>query len=270
MNLHLEGKRAFVSGSSSGIGAGIARKLAQEGAIVVVHGRSEEKARKVAKEIGHSGGQVFVALGDLSTDEGAVSATEQALKLLGGLDILVNNAGGADGPSQGWSDATLANWIGLFEQNFFSAVRLIRHFAPALRAAGWGRIVNIATGWAMQPAAVMPHYAAAKAALVNAAVSLAREFAGSGVTVNTVSPGPILTPAFERTMRSIAQQARWGTDEWAEIERRAVKEIVPNSVARIGRVDDIANAVTFLASPLADYIDGANLRVDGGYVTAIN
>jgi NAD(P)-dependent dehydrogenase (short-subunit alcohol dehydrogenase family) len=165
MNLHLEGKRAFVSGSSSGIGAGIARKLAQEGAIVVVHGRSEEKARKVAKEIGHSGGQVFVALGDLSTDEGAVSATEQALKLLGGLDILVNNAGGADGPSQGWSDATLANWIGLFEQNFFSAVRLIRHFAPALRAAGWGRIVNIATGWAMRPAAVMPHYAAAKAAL---------------------------------------------------------------------------------------------------------
>lgn len=71
-------------------------------------------------------------------------------------------------------------------------------------------------------------------------------------------------------MYSIAQQAGWGTDELAEIERRAVKEIVPNSVARIGRADDIANAVAFLASPLADYIDGANLRVDGGYVTAIN
>ena len=93
MNLHLEGKRAFVSGSSSGIGAGIARKLAQEGAIVVVHGRSEEKAHRVGNEIGQSSGHVFVALGDLSTDEGAVSATEQALQLLGDLDILVNNAG---------------------------------------------------------------------------------------------------------------------------------------------------------------------------------
>src|SRR3982074_315544 len=93
MNLHLEGKRAFVSGSSSGIGAAIARKLVQEGAIVVVHGRSEEKAHQVGNEIGQSSGHVFVALGDLSTDEGAVSATKQALQLLGDLDILVNNAG---------------------------------------------------------------------------------------------------------------------------------------------------------------------------------
>jgi NAD(P)-dependent dehydrogenase (short-subunit alcohol dehydrogenase family) len=121
----------------------------------------------------------------------------------------------------------------------------------------------------MQPVAVMRHYAAAKAALVNSTVSLAREFSNTGVTVNTVSPGPIRTPALERTMRGIAKQSQWGTDDWEEIERRAVKEVVPNSVGRIGRVEDIAHAVTFLASPLADYIDGANLRVDGGYVTSI-
>jgi 3-oxoacyl-[acyl-carrier protein] reductase len=90
------------------------------------------------------------------------------------------------------------------------------------------------------------------------------------VTINTISPGPIRTPTLERTMRGIAQQARWGTDDWAEIERRIVKDVVPNSVGRIGRVEDIAHAVAFLASPLSDYIDGANLRVDGGYVTSVN
>ena len=85
-----------------------------------------------------------------------------------------------------------------------------------------------------------------------------------------MSPGPIHTPAAERVLRGIAQQQGWGTDEWAEIERRAIKEVVPASVGRIGRVEEVAHAVAFLASPLADFIDGANLRVDGGFVTAIN
>jgi 3-oxoacyl-[acyl-carrier protein] reductase len=100
--------------------------------------------------------------------------------------------------------------------------------------------------------------------------SLAREFPNTGVTMNTVSPRPIRTPALERTMRGIAKQSQWSTDDWEEIERRAGKEVVPNSVGRSGRLEDIAHGVTFLASPLADYIDAENLRVEGGYVTSIN
>jgi 3-oxoacyl-[acyl-carrier protein] reductase len=270
MDLRLNDKRALVTGSSSGIGEAIASALDQEGVRVVVHGRDEKRARGAAEAIVKGGGQASAVVGDLATDDGAAGVARQTLETLGGLDILVNNAGGADGGPQGWTDSTREDWQTLFDQNFFSAVRLVRHLTPALRAGGWGRIINIATGLAIQPTAWLPHYAAAKAALVNTTVSLARELAGTGVTINTVSPGPVHTPAAERVLRGIARQQGWGTENWPEIERRAVKEVVPTSVGRIGRPEEIAHAVAFLASPLADFIDGANLRVDGGFVASIN
>ena len=180
-----------------------------------------------------------------------------------------NNAGGTDTGLADWKTASLEDWDASFQQNFFSSLRLIHTILPQLRTQGWGRIINIATGWAMQPSVAMPHYAAAKAAMVNSTVSLARELAGTGVTVNTVSPGPIHTPVLEKVMLEVAAKNGWG-NTWSEIEPKVITQAVPLSVNRIGHVDDIANAVAYLASPLADFIDGANLRVDGGYVTAIN
>lgn len=269
MELHLEGKRALVTGSSSGIGAEIARLLAREGAEVTVHGRSEERARQVVEEITRTGGRAAAALGDLSSDADAAAVVGRAIEQMGGLDIVVNNAGGADKAPLSWESATLDDWRANFDQNFFSSVRVIRAALPTLKAKGWGRVIQIATGWAMQPAPVAVDYAAGKAAIVNTTVSLSKGLAGTGVTVNTVSPGPILTPAMERTARGLAAERGWGPD-WEDVEREFVRNIVPNPTGRIGRVQDIATMVVFLASPLAGFINGANIRVDGGVVASIN
>jgi 3-oxoacyl-[acyl-carrier protein] reductase len=105
--------------------------------------------------------------------------------------------------------------------------------------------------------------------MVNTTVSLAKKLLGSEVTVNTVSPGPILTPALERTARGIAKMQGWGED-WRSVEENFVKYVVQNPSNRIGRVEDIATMVTFLASPLTDFVNGANIRVDGGVTKSIN
>jgi len=269
MDLQLKDKVALVTGSSSGIGASIAKILAHEGATVIVHGRNAERTNRVADEIKGRGGKAFAVLGNLSEDAGAKAVVEESLKAAGRIDILVNNAGGTDVAPISWESGSLADWKEKFEQNFFSAIRLIQAVLPQMKDLGWGRIVQISTALATQPVAFMVDYAAAKAAMNNTTVSLAKEFARFGITINTVSPGPIVTPAYERAARTVAEANGWG-DDWNEIEKRFSQEVVPTPVGRAGRVEEIANAVAFLASPLAGFINGANLRIDGGFVTTVN
>ena len=269
LDLKLTEKRALITGSSSGIGEAIARALARQGVRVVVHGRNRERAERVTESIRADGGKAWVALADLAQPDGARALARGALEALGGVDILINNAGGADEGFKGWLETEPAQWQATFEQNIFSTVRLIRELTPQMKTAGWGRIIQISSVVGTQPFALGADYSAAKAALINTTVGLAKALGGTGITVNTVSPGPIRTPAAERVFRDIGRQQGWGED-WAEIEQKAVQHIVPNPLGRMGTPDEIADAVLFLASPLASYIHGANLRVDGGYVTAIN
>ena len=263
MDLGLAGKRALVTGSSSGIGAGIARLLAAEGCAVIVHGRDAAKAQAVADVIGAAG----VAIGDLATNEGADAVAAAA----GDIAILVNNAGGAVGTSaMHWTQVDEAGWEGTYQLNAIAAARMVRRLLPAMQASGWGRIINIASAAATQPIPFGPDYGAAKAAMLNMTVSLAKALGPCGVTANSVSPGMILTPAVEAWLGRLKQTMGWGDISLEEAETRAARELTPVPVGRIGRVEDIAHAVCMIASPAAGYMTGANVRVDGGQVQSVN
>lgn len=264
MDLQLAGKRALVTGSSSGIGAAVARELAAEGVAVVVHGRDRAKAEAVAAEIGAAG----VALGDVSTDEGQ-AVGEAALAALGGVDILVNCAGGvvrSDNPD--FFDVSPEEWEQSYRLNLFSAVRLSQRLTPAMMDRGWGRVINVSSVGGTQLSGRLLEYGSAKAALDHFTANLSRRLAPHGVTVNAVIPGTILTPQAERWIATLGQQHDWPAD-FAERERIYTRDFVGQPVPRLGRAEEIAAAVAFLASPRSDFTTGALLQVDGGSTRAI-
>jgi 3-oxoacyl-[acyl-carrier protein] reductase len=265
MALELKGKRALVTGSSSGIGEAIAKRLAAEGASLVVHGRNAERAERVAAAIRSAGGEAQVAIGDLMRDDQAAAVADAAMAALGGIDILVNNAGGesSGGGRATFFESTPAEWLAAYNGNVVGAIRLIQRFAPGMKAAGWGRIIQISSLVSHRPNLVIPDYAAAKAALNNMTVGLSLALAGTGVTVNSISPGVILTAGVEGWFRKLSEQFGWGT-EWPEIEKRAIAALAPNHIGRAGRPEDVAHAVMYLASPAGGFVTGTDMMVSGG------
>lgn len=264
MDLQLTGKRALVTGSSSGIGEAIVKLLAAEGVAVVVHGRNESRANAVAEAIRAEGGSAEVAIGDLTTDTGADTVAVAALAG-GPIDILVNNAGIL--PFSSWQEAA-ATSADTYNTNVISAIRMIQRLVPQMRERHWGRVIQIGGGLAQQPGPAGPNYNASLAARHNMAVSLARDLKDSGVTSNIVAPGAILTESGRPRLTQLAQTHGWG-ETWEEIERNATQNIAPNDVGRFGRPEEIAAAVAFLSSPVADYVSGATLRVDGGTIRSV-
>ncbi|MFD0021636.1 SDR family NAD(P)-dependent oxidoreductase [Streptomyces sp. NPDC058382] len=261
MNLQLNGRRALVTGSSSGLGEAIARRLAAEGATVVVHGRDAARTEAVAKAIDAAGGDASVAIGDLGTDSGA-DAVHAAAVAGGPVDILVNNVGAYD-MSLGWTTASTQQWAETYNTNVLTSVRMIQRLVPAMRERGWGRVIQISSLTGEKPAASQPHYAATNGARNSLAKSLARELKASGITSNTVAAGGILTPQAMEPLLALGRQNGWG-ETWEAIEPRLTAELAPNDVGRIGRPEEYADVVAFLASPLSAYITGSTLSVDGG------
>lgn len=266
MELKLQGKRALVTGSSSGIGEAIAKMLAKEGAEVVVHGRKPEMLARVEKEIRESGGIAKIVRGDIAYDDQAQAVAEQALQAFGGIDILVNNAGVYH--FSDWLHTNPAEWLELFNINVVSMIRMIYWILPQMKSNKWGRIIQTASIAGSHPRAGGPEYATTKAANINMTVSLAKELAETGITVNSVSPGPILTPSIEKMLREIGKQRGWPEDI-RSIERNAAKQFLPTLVGRFGKPQEVAALVAFLASPLADYITGSDFRIDGGRASSV-
>ena len=269
MDLKIRGKRAFVSGSSSGIGKAIALELAKEGCDVVVHGRDKTRSEETAHDVAALGVRSVVVIGDLATERGCDDVAKQTLAAFGAIDIVVNNAGMAllkHDPR--WSEIPLKTWIDSFEVNFMSTLRMSRHFLPGIEKSGWGRFVNISTGGATVTPS-LTEYTSAKAALNKLTADMAKDVGRFGATANGIAPGVVLTPAVEEWLGLIAKERSWsgGMPEW---EQRFISELAPQQAVKcFSRPEDIAAAAVFLASPRAAHISGVTLRVDSGHNSAV-
>lgn len=264
MDLELNGKVALVTGSSKGIGEAIARGLAREGAVVIVHGRDRAKTEAVAEDIIGKGGRAHAMTGDLTRDDEVERLVAAAGTFAGPVQILVNNAGGS-GPPEDWTTTRPETWAAGYDRNVLAAVRVTTGLLPAMRRAKWGRIVNISSLAALMAPAERPDYGAAKAAMIAMTASLAKAVAADGVTVNTVSPGTIRSARLDEAFRKAAAGQGLAADApWADVEAAALPMFAKVPMGRVGTLEEIADAIAFLASPRASYITGANLRLDGG------
>lgn len=266
MGGQLEGRKALVTGSSAGIGAATARLLAREGAAVAIHGRNRDRAETVAAEIRAAGGRACVAVGDLKDPDQAAAVCAIVDKEFGDIDILINNAGGeasarGTGP---WFETAPEQWASTYQANVVSVVRMIGHFVPGMTRTGWGRIIQVSSTAAYHPWPTIPDYQAAKSALSNLTRSLVTALAGTGITVNTVSPGFVLTETNKEWVRAMGKSRGWDLDDWDGLLKRLVAELMPTPSGRIGMPEDIANAIAFLVSPASDQINGVNIPVNGG------
>ena len=267
MDLQLQQKCALVTGAHRGTGNIIAITLAQEGAKVAFHAFTEQQAETLRAELQQQpksvSGNCYVVVGDILSDKGAEAVLEQIHQHALSIDILVNNYGSAIAGK--WNKLTIEQWVEAANINLFSAVRMIQLVTPIMKHSGWGRVINLSTMGDHQPNSIMPHYYAAKAALANSSVSLAKELSHSGITVNTVSPGLIHTEEMEAAYKLRAAKKGW-PQNWPELEARIVEHDFPNPSGRLARRQEVADLVAFLASNRAGFINGQNIRIDGGCV----
>lgn len=262
VNIDLTGKTALVTGSTQGIGVAIAATLARAGARVALNGRTAGTVRQAAETLRAElpDAEVVEVAADVATDEG----TARTLELLPTVDILVNNLGiyGAR-PALEISDE---EWRRIFEVNVLASVRLTRSYLPGMIERGWGRVQYIASDSAVAIPAEMIHYGVSKTALLGVSRGFAKAAAGTGVTVNSVIAGPTHTGGVEDFVYQLVDKSL----PWDEAQREFMRLHRPQSLLqRLIEPEEIANMVTYLASPLASATTGAALRVDGGYVDAI-
>ena len=264
MRIDLTGRSALVTGSTAGIGAAIALGLAGAGATVVINGRDRERAERVARLIGEQHGiaeEPRAIAADVGTAEGCAALLEAAPD----VDILVNNAG-IFTPTPVF-EIPDEDWLRHFEVNVLSGVRLARHHIPRMVGRGWGRVVFISSESALQIPAEMVHYGMTKTAQLAVSRGMAESVPASGVTVNSVLPGPTLT---EGLRAMFAAQGITGEEEIARAGREFLAENRPTSLlGRLASPEEVANMVVYLCSQQASATTGAAVRVDGGVVRAI-
>ncbi|WP_449409418.1 SDR family NAD(P)-dependent oxidoreductase [Methylobacterium komagatae] len=260
MDLQLTGRRALVTGSTAGIGLSIAKRLAAEGAEVLITGRQQAKIDAAVAAI-REAGPVRGILADAATAEGAAALASHVPE----VDILVNNLGIYE--AKDFTEITDEDWHRLFEVNVVSGARLAKTYFPGMRERGWGRIVFVSSESGLVPPPDMIHYAVTKSAQLTIARGLAQLTKGSAVTVNTVMPGPTRSEGIVDFLKSVASRPDLTAEE---LEAEFFRVHRPLSlIQRMIEPDEIAALVAYLASPLAGATNGAALRVEGGIVPTI-
>jgi NAD(P)-dependent dehydrogenase (short-subunit alcohol dehydrogenase family) len=263
MNLQLKDKTAFISGSTAGIGFAIAKKLLEEDATVVINGRSQEGVDKAVQELKALTGRSNVS--GIAADFSKVEEVNNIIAQLPEIDILVNNAGIFE--PKPFVEIPDEDWFRFFEINVMSGVRLSRHYFPAMLKRNWGRIIFISSESAVLIPDEMIHYGVTKTAQVAVSRGLAELTKGTGVTVNTILPGPTKSRGIGDFIKDMAKADDISV---AEVEKNFFKDLRPTSLLqRFASIDEIANLVVYIASPLASATNGAALRADGGLIRSI-
>lgn len=258
MDLQLIGKTAFISGSTQGIGFAIAQNLLKEGASVIINGRSEGKLTESVEKLKEAFPE-----GDITGFAADFSKAEDVAVLLDKLpevDILINNAGIFE--PKAFVEISDEEWLRFFEVNVLSGVRLSRHFLPKMLEKNWGRIIFISSESAVNIPEEMIHYGTTKTAQLAVSRGLAELTKGTDVTVNTVMPGPTKSEGVGEFVKQLAAANNLSPEE---AEKDFFKTARPSSLLqRFASVEEIANLVTYIASPLSSATNGSALKVDGG------
>jgi NAD(P)-dependent dehydrogenase (short-subunit alcohol dehydrogenase family) len=263
MNIKLTAKRAIVTGSTSGIGFAIAQGLAEAGAQVIVNGRGQKSVDEALRQLKDRlpDAKARGVAADLSTAEGV----ERLIAGAGTADILVNNVGIFE--PKPFAEIPDADWSRFFEVNVMSGVRLSRHYLPAMIERNWGRIVFISSESALQIPVEMIHYGMTKTAQLAISRGLAETTAGTGVTVNSVLPGPTRSDGVAGFFAKMAKEQGIAQEE---MEKQFIAQHRPTSLLRrLATPEEVANMVVYVCSPQASATNGAALRVDGGVVRTI-
>jgi NAD(P)-dependent dehydrogenase (short-subunit alcohol dehydrogenase family) len=263
MDLQLDGKRALVSGSTAGIGYAIVEALANEGAHVIVNGRTPSRVDAALQKL--NGAPRKGTVEGFAADLGTADGVNLIISQYPDLDILVNNLGIFE--PKPFEQIPDADWLRFFEVNVLSGVRLSRHYLPRMKDQNWGRIVFISSESAIQIPAEMIHYGMTKTAQLAISRGLAETTAGTNVTVNTVLPGPTNSEGVETFVEQMAAARKMSREE---VEQEFFRTVRPSSLLkRFARVDEVAALVAFVCSPVSSATNGAALRVDGGVIQSI-
>lgn len=255
MDLQLKNKNALVTGSTKGIGYAIAQVLAQEGANVIVNGRSEDSTQAAAQSIGHNARGIAA---DVSTPRGCNELLEKS----GQIDILVNNAGIFE-PKE-FTEIPDEDWERFYLVNVMSGVRLTRAVLPGMLERNWGRVLFVSSESGVQIPSEMIHYGMTKAANISLVNGIARLTKGTHVTVNAILPGPTASEGVSQFVGELAEEANQSKEEF---EKDFFNNARPTSlIQRFAEVEEVANTTAYYCSPLSSATNGAAIRVDGGVI----